>query len=334
MIFFKTTPESDPFYDLWNSPEWLFPFENKKKLVFPKILTIEPTNACQNECVYCLMRLMDRPTGRMSLDSMKKIAEEASKFNASIRFGGFGEPLIHKKIIELVEICKHYGVRTSIFTNGKLLTENMLAKFCEFGLDEIRFSGAGLTPQRHEEIRVNSDYDKDFRKPIMLASAVRNKMQVKKPFYCIYTNVFSYDEAEFIDWKDEYVDDYLQYVDKVDIDLTNFSRVKDLEATKPYYKKQTIHQVYKPCVTLYHKNIIHWNGDVFACDIPYDFMDEYHLGNINDEGTTIHDLYHSNKMRDLRVRTDNLEHANMPLCKDCYSNTTKYDGLKLKMKAG
>ena len=29
MIYYKTQPQDGPYYDLWDSPEWGFPFENK-----------------------------------------------------------------------------------------------------------------------------------------------------------------------------------------------------------------------------------------------------------------------------------------------------------------
>jgi MoaA/NifB/PqqE/SkfB family radical SAM enzyme len=306
MIFFKTGPQSDPYYDLWHSPEWLFPFDNKDKLIFPKILTVEPTNICQNKCIYCSTRLMNRPSGFMSLELMEKIANEARQYGASIRFGGFGEPLIHKDFVEMVRFCKEKGVRTTVFTNCKLLDEEMMAAFCRCGLDEIRFSGSGVDAGTHNEIRKNSDYEKDFKEKIIMAYEVREKLNASRPFFAIYTNVFDYDAPEFEDLKDEYVSFFLRYVDKIDIDLTNLSRVKDMDEVRRYYPAHTINQVYKPCVTLYHKFIIHWNGDVFACDIPYNFESGYFLGNIGIEGTSLYDMYRCEKIKRLREKTQNL----------------------------
>lgn len=327
MIYFKTIPEDDPYYSLWHSKEWLHPFDNLNTLKFPRILTVEPVNICQNDCVYCSMNIMDRVTGVMSLDTMKKIAFEASEHGASIRFGGFGEPLINKDFPEFIKICKENEVRTTLFTNGKLLNEENMKKFCEYGLDEIRFSGSGMDKETHERVRVGSDYEKDFKEKIIMADNIRKKMNTNKPYFTIYTHVYSYDDESFKKNKQEYIDFYMNYVDKIDIDLTNLSRVKEIDEVKEHYDKQTIKQVYKPCVTLYHKFIIHWNGDVFACDIPYSFQEEYFLGNLNDN-ISMYDMYHSDKIKDLRIKTQNLEHNDLPLCKDCYSNTNKYDELK------
>ncbi len=327
MIYFKTKPEDDPYYSLWTSKEWLHPFDNLKTLKFPKILTVEPVNICQNDCVYCSINLMDRATGIMSIETMKKIAIEAEKNEASIRFGGFGEPLINKNFPEFIKICKEHNVRTTLFTNGKLLNEKNMELFCQYGLDEIRFSGSGMDKETHESVRLGSDYEKDFKEKIIMANNVRKKLNSKKPYFTVYSHVYSYDDDAFKKNKEEYIEFYMNYVDKIDIDLTDLSRVKEIENVKEHYDKQTIKQVYKPCVTLYHKFIIHWNGDVFACDIPYSFQEEYYLGNLDDD-TTMYEMYQSEKIKELRIKTQNLEHNDLPLCKDCYSNTNKYDNLK------
>lgn len=298
MIYYKTRCQDDPYYDLWNSPEWLFPFENKDKLLFPKILTVEPVNVCQNKCIYCNMRLMDRETGFMSGHIMEKIVAEASRYGASIRFGGFGEPLVHREMTSFIELCKSKNIRTTIFTNASLLNEDMMRSFCKSGLDEIRFSSSGLSAVDHNEIRRNSDWDKDFRQKVIMADRIRKEMGCKKPYLSIFPCVFDYYSGEFKLNVNHYVKEFLAYADKIDIDLIDLSRVKHLKEIKPYYPKTTIKEVYKPCVALYHKMLIHWNGDVFACDVVYNRDEDYYCGNLNNAVESIYNMYHSPKVED------------------------------------
>ncbi len=332
MIWYKTKAEDDPYYTLWTSAEWLFPFENEDKLTFPKIVTVEPINICQNNCLYCSTRLMDRKTGSMSIEVMTKIADECAANGASIRYGGFGEPLLHKEIVKFVEICKSRNVRTTIFTNASLLTEDMMRTFCECGLDEIRFSSAGVTAEQHNDVRRKSDYNRDLRDKIIMAAEIKEKMRSVRPYLSLYTVVFDYDKPEFKDNVEGYVSFFLNYADKVDIDLIDLTKVRDIDEIRPYYPKTTIEEVYKPCVTLYHKTIVHWNGDFFACDIPYNFEDTFYLGNLV-QGDSIKEGYASEKMKNLRKKTQNLEHQSLPLCKYCYQNTYKYEELKKQMKS-
>lgn len=327
MVFYRTKEEDDPYYDLWNSPEWLFPFKNKDKLIFPRIITVEPINVCQNECIYCGMRLMNRESGLMTKDIMRKIAGEAFQYGASVRFGGFGEPLLHKDIVEFVRICKQKNVKTTIFTNARLLTNNIIREFCGIGLDELRISSSGITEAEHNEIRKNSDWSADLRDKILLVDKIKKDMKSFFPYLTLHTGVFDYDKNDFKNNLNQYINTFLPYVDKINIDLINLTRVKHIEAIAPYYPETTIREVYKPCVTLYHKMIVHWNGDVFACDVLYNYENEYYCGTLK-EDNTIYDMYHSQKMKKLRMMTESLQHAKLPLCKLCFSNTYKYEKLK------
>lgn len=325
MIRYKKDKTQDPYYELWNREDWKQPLKRKGD-IFPLIITVEPTNNCQNDCLYCSRQLMDRKTGLISLETMRAITKEASEHNSAIRYGGFGEPLLHKKIVDLIEINKKSDVLTTIFTNGQLLSEDMMRNFVDLGLDEIRFSSSGITPQAHEEIRLNSDYRRDFESKIEMASEIKNKMGAELPFLTVYTNVVDYDDDDVSKGLNDYNDKYLNFVDKVDIDLTMFSRVKELEHVKELYAKQTIQEEYKGCLTLFLKVIAHWNGDVFACDIPYNYEEEYYLGNLGDPEFTIMSGYNSDKINNLRKGLSfNLDHRSYSLCKDCYSNTNKWE---------
>ena len=329
MIWYKKDKKDDPYNKLWSTPQWLYPFENADKIVFPSVITVEPTNICQNKCLYCLMQLMDRQTGFMSLRLMELISKEASQHGAAVRHGGFGEPLIHPKITEIVAISKKLDVLTTIFSNCSLLTEDMMKAFVDSGLDEIRFSSSGITPQEHNEIRRNSDYYDDFDKKTKMAFNIREKMNATRPFLTIYTNVIDYDSNICKENIEAYVQKYIQYADKIDIDLTMFSRVKDLDHVKPFYEKQNINEQYKRCVTLFHKVIVHWNGDVFVCDIPYNREESHYLGNLLDKGFTVEKGFASNKMKWFRENMSfSLNHKQFKLCESCYSNTTKWDRKK------
>ena len=326
MIFYRNKRSDDPYIELWSRKEWLHPIENADTMKFPLIITVEPTNACQNKCIYCSRQLMDRKVGYMTLNRMELIAKEAGENNAAIRHGGFGEPLMHPKIVDIIAICKKYNVLATIFTNCNLLTEDMMRAFVDLGLDEIRFSSSGITPEEHNRIRRNSDYHRDFDKKLKMAYEVRQKMGATRPFLTLYTNVIDYDSEMFTRNIKNYKRKYLRYADKIDIDLTMFSRVKGLDHVKALYKAQKVEEVYKKCVTLFLKMIVHWNGDTFACDRVYNYQDEYYLGAVGRDGFTIKKGYHSGKMSHLRkMLSYTKNHADFILCKDCYSNTRKWD---------
>ncbi|MBN2483456.1 MAG: radical SAM protein [Candidatus Omnitrophica bacterium] len=324
MIYYKTSKQDDPYFELWSRKEWLYPLENADAMQFPLIVTVEPTNRCQNKCLYCSRQLMTRTFGNLDLATMEKIAEESGHHRAAIRHGGFGEPLLHPDIEKIVAISNKYNVLTTIFTNGMNLSEKMMESFVRNDLSEIRFSSSGITPDVHNKIRRNSDYSRDFDEKIKMAHRVRARMGSKKPFFTLYTNVIDYNDSNFQENLEIYRDRYLEYVDKVDIDLTMFSRVKHLDHVKDLYSKQTVNEEYKKCVGLFLKVIVHWNGDLFACDKLYDFHEDYYLGNLKD--VSIAQGYGSEKMKYLRDNVSfAMNHQDFEYCRNCYTNTSKWD---------
>jgi len=326
MIYYKTRRKDDPYFELWTRKEWMYPLENADSIKFPLIVTVEPTNRCQNRCLYCSRQLMTRDLGDISLDVMEKICGECAMHGAAIRHGGFGEPLLHPEIEKIVEISGEHSVLTTIFTNGMMLTESMMESFVENNLAEIRFSSSGITEEVHNSIRQNSDYTRDFYDKIKMAYRIKKNMKSRRPFITLYTNVIDYGDKDFMENLDAYKKHYIEYVDKIDIDLTMFSRVKHLDHVKGLYARQTVSEKHKRCVGLFLKIIVHWNGDVFACDKLYDFDKEYFLGNLNDKGFTIVKGFNSDIIKNLR---DNMSfamnHEKFSYCKDCFSNTNKWD---------
>lgn len=235
MIWYSSSVEDDPYRELWSRNEWLHPLENPDRRMFPLIITAEPTNACNLRCFYCSRNLMTRKVGFMSLETMRLIAREAEEHNSAVRHGGFGEPLFHPKIVDIVAIGKRHNNLTTIFSNCSFLTEDLMRAFVDLGLDEIRLSPSGITAEEHNQVRFRSDYDKDLDAKVEMARAVRDKVNEDRPFLTLCTNVMDYSTNTFTDNIEAYNRRYLQLVDKIDIDLILLSRVKHLDQVKDLY---------------------------------------------------------------------------------------------------
>ena len=223
----------------------------------------------------------------MSIETMELIAREAEAHNAAIRHGGFGEPLLHPQITDIVAICKHRKILTTIFSNCSFLTKEHMRAFVDLGLDEIRLSSSGITADEHNTVRNKSNFGRDLEEKIEMARSIRDQMNSSRPFLTLYTNVLDYGSDIFQENIESYKSRFLPLVDKIDIDLTMLSRVKHLDQVRDLYERQTINETHKPCLTLFLKIIAHWNGDVFACDIAFNFEEEYYLGTLGNEGFTI-----------------------------------------------
>lgn len=95
-------------------------------------LDIELTERCDNNCIHCCINLSENDKDairrELSTDELKRIIKEAADLGVmTIRFTG-GEPLIREDFKELYLFTRRLGVRVMLFTNARLIT-NELAEF-------------------------------------------------------------------------------------------------------------------------------------------------------------------------------------------------------------
>ncbi len=74
----------------------------------------------------------------------------------TIFFGGYGEPLIHPRIVDWVKRFKVLGARVELFPTVLLLTEERSLQFIRAGLDVLWVSLDGSSPESYVDIRLGS----------------------------------------------------------------------------------------------------------------------------------------------------------------------------------
>ena len=119
---------------------------------------IEPTNACNLECRTCIRNVWDEPPGQMSGATFIRIVEGLRAFSPvpTVFFGGFGEPLAHPEIFEMVAEAKALGAPVELITNGTLLTGDISRRLIEAGLDVLWVSLDGATPESYADVRLGA----------------------------------------------------------------------------------------------------------------------------------------------------------------------------------
>jgi MoaA/NifB/PqqE/SkfB family radical SAM enzyme len=98
---------------------------------------VEPTNRCNLECRTCIRHGWDEPLGQMEEATFARIMDGLRTFSPppTIFFGGFGEPLAHPHIVEMVAQAKALGGPVELITNGTLLTGEVSRRLIAAGLD-------------------------------------------------------------------------------------------------------------------------------------------------------------------------------------------------------
>jgi MoaA/NifB/PqqE/SkfB family radical SAM enzyme len=123
---------------------------------------IEPTVACNLDCITCFRNAWDQPLGRMTDETFERILtglEELSP-RPSVYFGGIGEPLFHPKTVEWIARVKKLGVKVELITNGTILNEKKAQQLIDAGLDILWVSLDGATPESYADVRLGAELPK------------------------------------------------------------------------------------------------------------------------------------------------------------------------------
>lgn len=117
---------------------------------------LEPTNACNLTCRTCVRNVWQEPSGWMSVATFDRIVTAIGVITPRplVFFGGFGEPLGHPRIVEMVAAVRQAGAPVELITNGILLTPQMTADLAQAGLNCIWVSIDGASSQSYTDVRL------------------------------------------------------------------------------------------------------------------------------------------------------------------------------------
>ena len=120
---------------------------------------IEPTVACNLDCITCFRNAWDQPIGRMTEETFERIFAGLKELSPipSVYFGGIGEPLFHPKTVEWIQRIKGLGVKVELITNGTILNEKKAQQLIDAGLDVLWVSLDGATPDSFGDIRMGAE---------------------------------------------------------------------------------------------------------------------------------------------------------------------------------
>jgi len=124
----------------------------------PNKLTVILTHRCNQRCEFCFdasnvvgaLKKAD-----MSIDTMKSVVKMlrdsvADKTTFNVTLSG-GEPTLHPKFLDMVEIVSDAGFPVTILTNGQRLADlSMMKKVLQFNIWNFQFSIEGASPESHD----------------------------------------------------------------------------------------------------------------------------------------------------------------------------------------
>src|SRR3989338_5461935 len=159
----------------------------------PERIQVEITNRCNYTCGMCPRESFNLPGKDISLDLFKKIIDRLAPFSEkgletpyNITLTGWGEPLLHPALMDMIVYTKDKGHNVGMTTNGLLLA-SFVEKFIETPLDKLTISLDSV--EESGEVAEGHPTNKVVQKNI--ESLIRIRGTKKKPVITIQITMHS-----------------------------------------------------------------------------------------------------------------------------------------------
>lgn len=132
--------------------EWLIELSDSSH---PHELMVEVTMKCNYDCIHCFRRkLINEVFGEMDLRLYRELLRQAKDAKVNkIVFSGWGEPLVHPNILDMMSDAKKYGFKVLLNTNGSLLRD-YAEDIVRLGIDEVVVSVDSVEPDLYKALRI------------------------------------------------------------------------------------------------------------------------------------------------------------------------------------
>src|SRR5712691_11740943 len=113
----------------------------------------EVANRCNSLCETCPLTFAPQESAHnLGLDELKRLVEQLPDLKRAVMHG-IGEPLLNRELPLMIRHLKERGVYVLFNTNAALLTRRRQVSLIESGLDELRVSIDGSTPETYLKVR-------------------------------------------------------------------------------------------------------------------------------------------------------------------------------------
>ncbi len=118
-------------------------------------LYVEPTTGCNLHCRTCIRNVWQDPEAQMTMDTFARIAASLDELPSLERviFTGFGEPLTHPHILDMIQAVRERGLAVTVGSNGLLLDKRMADELVRLGVDRLVVSLDGVKPETYAGVR-------------------------------------------------------------------------------------------------------------------------------------------------------------------------------------
>lgn len=283
-------------------------------------LSIETTNICNSDCVFCANSVMTRKKMSIDMGLFKKIVDD---FAAS---GGrdidltdtIGDPLLDKKLVERGRYVRRYPQFQSL---GFVSTLQWLHKHdLDALIDTFTWIGVSITLSGRESYKKFFGVDK-YDAALSNLRKLLGAIKAKNANFFVGISLKPTDEndaailghPDFIEINDLMGGTLEQQVRDRSFVVDDWQGAVQLPA---YLKKRPLYpRAFRPCSMLYGRLMVYSNGKVSACSCrDFEADSDLILGHVGESG--IMELWNGDKLRDLR-RNWRWKNRVPQICKSC-----------------
>lgn len=126
-----------------------------KHLSAPISIWWDVTNRCNLSCLHCYSDSFHgkHNEDELTLTQAKRLISELAQIGVFYIYFLGGEPFIRSDFLDIVAFGKQKEMGMTISTNGWFITKKIAAEICKLGINQIRISLDGASPETHDEFR-------------------------------------------------------------------------------------------------------------------------------------------------------------------------------------
>jgi radical SAM protein with 4Fe4S-binding SPASM domain len=280
-------------------------------MILPSLIQIETIVTCNARCTMCGMNVLARKRGKMSWVLFEKIIADM------VEMGGFyticpfinGDPLCDNRMLNMLQYIKERlpDIEIGWYTNGLLLTEDILCKLIEIGnVGVFNISIHGGSKEIYEAV-MGLSWD-DLVEKLALLTSINNDSG--KPFE-VRAHMCNFSMTH------DSIDDFRELCAEFGMVagvccFSNFGgTIRDDDGEAPFKNMP-----YKLCNRSQNHVYILWDGTVIGCCFDVNGVNRF--GNVNEQ--SLKEIWESPEYMKFRTMHRDGLYKEIPICRDCNSN--------------